>query len=84
MWFWWWQSCVVGAVTLSGVALTPIFISTIKNPSNDTLLENKFTWHHTQIDGIISFNNDAMLNWINIIIPYLELTKSSSEDELRL
>lgn len=74
---------VVGAVTLSGIALTPMLISTTKNPPGEiknTVLENKFTWYHTT-SGYL--NTDAMIYWINtILIPYLELATSSSEDEL--
>ena len=69
---------VVAAVTLSGVALTPLLISTTKNPPKEiknSSLGNKFLWYQTE-SGYL--DTGAMVFWVqNILLPYLHCAEST-------
>ena len=67
---------VVAGVTLSGIALPPLLISTTQNPPSEVVnseIGGLFHWYTTK-SGYL--NEGAMLYWINqILIPYINSVK---------
>ena len=70
---------VVAAVTLSGIALKPLLISTTLNPPKevvDSPIGNKFLWAKTS-KGYL--NEKTMIFWIQmILIPYVTAVRSAT------
>ena len=70
---------------MNSIALTPLLISTTKNPSKTVFelsLGKKFLWFQTESGYLKS---DAMIFWIKkILLPYLEFATKNIEDEVSL
>lgn len=74
---------VVASVTLSGVALPPLLISTTQHPPKEVRnspIGNKFLWYCTT-SGYL--NEEAMIYWIEeVLIPYLKYATKDAKDEV--